>query len=105
VIFHASIPADEPERVARVIAELWRGTYRPFIAPNTVIVLAGDEYGTELEIGPRGGELYPAESAAGFRDSATVAHFNAVHINMSTVLTYDEAFGYCRAGGVDRTGV
>ena len=27
MIIHASIPADDPERVARIIAELWRGTY------------------------------------------------------------------------------
>jgi hypothetical protein len=31
MIIHASIPADDPERVARIIAELWRGTYAPFI--------------------------------------------------------------------------
>lgn len=36
MIFHVSIPADDPERVAGVIAELWRGTYHPFIAPNTL---------------------------------------------------------------------
>jgi len=31
---HASIPADDPERVARVIAELWRGEARRVLARN-----------------------------------------------------------------------
>jgi len=65
MIYHASIPADDPERVARVIAELRRGTSHPFIAPGTYIVLAHDERGTEPEIGPRGTELIPADGEVG----------------------------------------
>lgn len=90
MIYHASVPADDPERVARVIAELWGGTYHPFIAPGTFIVLANDAWGTELEIGPRGMELIPAKGEVGFRPNPAASPFNQVHINMSTALKYEQ---------------
>jgi hypothetical protein len=90
MIFHASIPADDPERVAKVVAELWRGTYHPFIAPGTYVVLANDELGTELEVGPRGVELIPSAGEVGFQPSPSPRLYSEVHINMSTVLTYQE---------------
>jgi hypothetical protein len=30
MIFHASVPADDPERVARALAEVLRGEHMPF---------------------------------------------------------------------------
>jgi hypothetical protein len=46
MIIHASIPADDPERAARVIAELWRGSHAPFpIVPGVFIARADDERG------------------------------------------------------------
>jgi hypothetical protein len=99
MIYHASIPADDPERVARVIAELWRGTYHPFIAPGTFIALANDEWGTELEIGARGMELIPAQGEVGFRRNPDASPFNQVHINMSTVLSYEDVLSIAAREG------
>jgi hypothetical protein len=90
MIHHASVPADDCERVARVIAELWGGTYHPFVAPGTFVVLANDDHGTELEVAPRGTELIPADGEVGFQTNPTASPFSEVHINMGTVLTYDE---------------
>ncbi len=60
MIIHASIPADDPERVARVIAEVWRGEHFPFLFPQTFIVMAGDDRGNMIEVAPRGKEICPA---------------------------------------------
>ena len=99
MIYHASIPADDCERVARVIAQLWRGTYHPFIAPGTFVVLANDAHGTELEIAPRGTELIPAEGEVGIQRSPGASPFNEVHINMATVLSYDDVLAIAAREG------
>ena len=99
MIYHASIPADDPERVARIIAELWRGTYHPFIAPGTFTVLANDEWGTALEIGPRGIALIPAVGEVGFQRNPDASPYNAVHINMGTVLSYESVLSIAAREG------
>ena len=56
MLFHMSIAAKDPQHVASVIAELWRGEARRFppIADNSWMALAGDERGTLLEVYPLG---------------------------------------------------
>lgn len=56
MLFHMSIAADNPERVAQVIAELWSGEARRFppISDNAWIALARDDRGTCLEVYPQG---------------------------------------------------
>jgi len=66
MIHHFSIPASNPERVARVFAELWRGSLFPFpVAPRSFIVLAGDERGTAVEVYPDDVCLVPGVGEAG----------------------------------------
>lgn len=56
MIFHSSITASDPERVARFIAELWRGTAR--CAPagmfddKCYVAFALDDRGTQIEVFP-----------------------------------------------------
>ncbi len=69
MLIHASIPADDPERVARVIAEVWRGEYFPFLFPQTFLVMAGDERGSTIDVAPRGKEIVPEEARACLSDS------------------------------------
>lgn len=55
MIFHSSITASEPERVAHVIAELWRGTARRAPAElfaECYVAFALDERGTQIEVFP-----------------------------------------------------
>ncbi|MGB6944513.1 MAG: hypothetical protein WBE37_19095 [Bryobacteraceae bacterium] len=99
MIFHASIPADDPERVARVIAELWRREYFPFVLPRTFIVFADDEVGTEVEIAPRGHEIVPAEKQLGLQANPSPSPFNEVHLNIATPLTFDEVQVIARREG------
>jgi hypothetical protein len=60
MIFHASIPADDPERVARVLGELWQRDYFPFVLEGTFVIFANDGLGTQLEVAPRREEIIPA---------------------------------------------
>lgn len=54
-IAHASIPADNPEVVAKVLAEIMQGEATPFppAGPNSWMAWSGDGE-VELEIAPRG---------------------------------------------------
>jgi hypothetical protein len=63
MIFHLSIAAAQPKRVANVLAELWQGTVFPFppIATGSFAVLAGDERNSLIEVYPLGTELVPAD--------------------------------------------
>jgi len=63
MLFHASLPARDPARAARIVAELWRGTaylFPPF--PDSYIVFANDGRGTGLEFYPAGRVLVPGET-------------------------------------------
>ena len=106
MINHISISAHEPERVARIIAELWNGYSFPFIAcPNAFIVLADDGKGTAIEITPINVELLPGEGLpnedetfsaqtpteqfeAQFtaRERAGISNYTATHVNINTHL-------------------
>ena len=64
MIFHISIPAKEPEVVARAVAELWGGEAFPFIplARNgSWVAFAGDDRGSGMECYPRGAQISPSE--------------------------------------------
>src|SRR5262252_2593375 len=61
MIHHVSIPAREPERVARVLGELFGGYVGPFIGPipGSWVVYADDGHGTGFEIYPERTTLVP----------------------------------------------
>jgi hypothetical protein len=62
MIHHISISAQDPERVARVIAELWQAEALPFPPfPGAYIVVRNDGHGTAIEVSPLGLELRPGE--------------------------------------------
>lgn len=63
MIHHISITAENPQRVAAVLAELWNGHAYPFpMYPNSYIAFAGDGYGTAIEVYPLGSELVPGRT-------------------------------------------
>lgn len=60
MLHHFSIAAENPQRVAEVLAELWHGSSYPFpIYPNSYVAFAGDDRGTMIEVYPLGSELHP----------------------------------------------
>jgi hypothetical protein len=54
MLFHASIAAHDPRKVAGVIAELWAGEALPFppVSDDGWIALAGDDRGSAVEVYP-----------------------------------------------------
>ena len=60
MIFHASIPADDPERVARVLGEILGGGYSPFhVGRQSFMSRAGADDEAAIEVYPRDEIMVP----------------------------------------------
>jgi len=91
MIFHVSIAASEPRRVATVLAELWGGTAAPFppVSDDGWIVFADDDRGSAIEIYPEGTVLREVEGdhdPVGIR--LPTIGLTPTHIAMATVLDH-----------------
>lgn len=113
MIFHASVPADDPARVARVMAEIWRGESFPFPPwPGAFVAVAGDGRGTTLEVYPRAQTIAPGEGDEGARPlvDRAVGRLGCFHIATATdrpaedILAIGAREGWravrCRRGGL-----
>jgi hypothetical protein len=93
MLFHASIPADEPERVARVIAELWRGRVLPFPPfPGAFMAWCGDERRTVVDVYPRGCEHVPAPDTFGVRANPAPSAHSESHLALGVAVSTNEIF-------------
>jgi hypothetical protein len=103
MIFHFSIDADDPPRVAAAIARLWRGEVLAFppVAQGSVIVMAGDHRNSAVEVYPRGTELRPAEGDADAQaHAASPANgYSATHAAIATPLAQHEVMALAAAEG------
>ena len=109
MLFHCSVEADDPRRVAEVVAELWRGEALPFpaVIDGSWAALAGDDRSTMIEFYPRGTELHETEDGA---VGVLSAHrrLSGTHMAIATNLDRDEVLAiferegwpakYCRRG-------
>jgi hypothetical protein len=100
MLFHASIPADDPEHVASVIAELWRGDVLPFPPfPGAFIAWSGDERRTVLDVYPRGREHVPAPGEFAVRTNPAPSPHSEVHLAIGTVLSAEEVLAIASREG------
>lgn len=107
MINHISIAAENPEKVANVLAELWGGMVIPFPpAPGSWMALANDGKGTGVEITPAGTVLVPGEGLppeegfdintktedveAKFVQTGSPARYVATHLNISSPLDIEQ---------------
>jgi len=91
MIHHFSIPAHDPARVARALAELTGGTAQPFRGPlaGAFMVAQGDAHGTAIEIYPEAVILKPGVDAQPmmFDHAPLAAHAGAFHALLSVPIT------------------
>jgi hypothetical protein len=100
MMFHASMPAQNPEHVAKVIAELWRGVSFPFPPfPGAFIALAGDERGTEIEVVPVAQENVIGEAEVATRTNTGATGASACHFAIATPLTESEVIALAKREG------
>lgn len=93
MIHHISIPAQNPLRVAQVLAEIWQGQCAPFPPhPGSYVVIAGDEFGTMIEIYPWGTEIMPGEGKeqASFVYNSFASHLTATHAAISVPVSQEQ---------------
>jgi catechol 2,3-dioxygenase-like lactoylglutathione lyase family enzyme len=67
-IHHVTVPARDPERVARVLAELLGARVIPLAHHETLIVYAGDTDGTAIEVWPAALRVGASEQELELRD-------------------------------------
>lgn len=94
MIFHASIEADDPRRVAEALAKLWRAEAFPFppVAEGSLIVLAGDHRNSAIEVYPRGSALHPTDGDPVAQPTAQTSPYSAFHLAIATPLSVQEVF-------------
>jgi hypothetical protein len=102
MLFHMSIAAQDPQRVASVIAEFWGGSAKRFppISDNGWIALANDERGTCLEVYPRGTVLRETAGDADAHGEASGQDpFTATHGAIATALDDQQVLAIARREG------
>jgi hypothetical protein len=91
MLLHVSIPADEPERVARVVAEVVGGAMMRFPpVAGAFMVWFGANSRAIIEINPRGQEHVPSPTQFGIRTNATPSPYSEAHVALATPLSADE---------------
>ncbi|RYY28998.1 MAG: hypothetical protein EOP62_01400 [Sphingomonadales bacterium] len=93
MLFHVSTDAQNPQRVASVIAELWGGVATPFpaVIEGSWIAMAGDARNSAIEVYPAGTELVQGEGeAGGHGEIRSDARGSSMHFAMATSMGMDE---------------
>ncbi len=86
MIYHISIPANDPRHVAEVLAKICQGKMLPFPPhPGSYLVVMLDHFGTAIEVYPSGTELIPgkAQQEVVFTHNAWSSRYSATHIALS----------------------
>lgn len=102
MLFHMSIAAADPRRVASVIAELWGGRAAPFppVAKGSWVALAFDERGASIEVYPFSTVLTPGEGGdPGQVASSGVDTFTPTHAAIGTKLSQAEVMAIAEREG------
>ncbi len=103
MIHHVSIEADNPMKVATVIAKLMGGRAREgFPFEHACAAFSGDKYGTMVECWQRGKVVSIPKSGAGkfeINDSGTQNKYQAFHTALSVELGDDEIMEIAKEAG------
>ena len=94
MIYHLSIDAREPRRVAGVLAELMGGRATPFppVAEGSWVAHGGDDRNSLVEVYPRGTQLVEAQGDADAFGLPGESGACATHFAMGTMLSQADVF-------------
>ncbi len=88
MLHHISISAANPRHVAEVLAELMEGQFFEFpVCPGAYIAVAGDDYGTAIEVLPEQAVWIPGLSEAEPKEVEARPQFSAVHAAISVSIS------------------
>jgi hypothetical protein len=94
MIFHASIPADDPERVARVLGEILGGGYSPFhVGRQSFMSRAGADDEAAIEVYPRDEIMMPGTGEAEMVQMGQLDNpprYGCFHLAIGTKLSKEE---------------
>jgi hypothetical protein len=93
---HISIAANEPFRVAKVLAELTGGQFYEFpITPGAYMVIVKDDYSSGIEVLPQNTAWLPGEEEAEPRPVEALPRFYPIHAALSVPVSREtiEAVG------------
>ena len=112
MLFHVSISAHDPRRVATVIAELWGGEAHVFppVMEGSWVAMAGDDRSTTIEVYPIDTVLREGEGDSdGFGERSGHVGYTPTHAAIATNLDQDQVMAiakregwsakYCKRGG------
>ena len=103
MIHHISIEADDPMKVATVIAKLMGGEAREgFPFKHACAAFSGDEYGTMVECWQRGKVVAIPKSGPGtfeIEDAGALQDYQAFHTALSVELEDDEIMTIAKEAG------
>jgi hypothetical protein len=99
-LIHASIPADDPARVATVLAQLMEGEALPFppAGPRAQMAWSGDG-GVSLEIVPRGHLIHRGPEEGEWREIGLAQRLSEVHLAMGVDRPATEIVAIAEAAG------
>ncbi len=100
MIFHLSIEADDAQRTAEVLAEIWGGKAMPFpfVGNGSWLAFSGADDGTLVEVYRRGTMMGIGEvEATGFEKAPR--RESATHFAMSTDLTAEQVHAIAEREG------
>lgn len=98
MLFHLSIEADNPQRMAQFFAEIWGGEALPFpsVTPGSWAALVDDGRATMIEIYPRGTEIHAVEGDNDATGVRVAPHrHNATHMAIATKKSEAEIYALC----------
>jgi len=99
-IAHASIPADNPEFAAKVLAEIMQGEATPFppAGPRSWIAWSGDGE-VELEIAPRGHVLAHGDVQGYWIPQPQMSRFSEAHLAICVARPAEEIIAIAERAG------
>jgi hypothetical protein len=84
MLHHIAISVANPSRVAKVLAELMNGQFFEFpLFHDAYIAIAGDAYGTAVEVLPQNSVWFPGQIEAEIKTEADMPKFASVHAALS----------------------